>query len=62
MNTGDPRTQVTFADDFHDAQQFVHGLVDLTSQTFSRPGAIPKGGVGKVTHPSRLALRALCGT
>jgi hypothetical protein len=47
----DPRTQVTTADDFLEAEEFVYGLVDLTTQTFSRPPSIPRGGVGKVTHP-----------
>jgi hypothetical protein len=47
----DPSGRFTIADDFKNAEEFVYGLVDLTTQTFSRPSAIPKGGVGKVTNP-----------
>jgi len=47
----DVGAQVTVTDDFDDAEEFVYNLVDLTTQTFSRPTAIPKGGAGRVNNP-----------
>jgi hypothetical protein len=41
----DVRSQITFADDYWTASEFVYGLVDLQTQTFSRLDTIPKAGV-----------------
>jgi hypothetical protein len=36
--------RLTVPDDFFDAEEFVYGLLDLSSRSFSRLTSIPKGG------------------